>query len=144
MSQVKNKGKIPTRATYPNTHWDVDQILPNLYLGDVNSTNNESNLRAHGITGILRVMGSKDLRFDCFKNIAYHEIDIHDSPTADIKSACIESHKFIESICSKGGKVLVHCRAGASRSATVVISYLMKHKQISFKDALDEVRSKDL
>ena len=39
-------------------------------------------------------------------------------------------------------RVLVHCRAGVSRSATLVIAYLMKRHGMSLDDALAHVRAK--
>lgn len=73
----------------------------------------------------------------------------------DIKGVCddgIDSlrHAFGE-ICDwidkarlEGGKVLVHCRVGVSRSATVTIAYVMKHLNLSLVDAYLIVRSRRL
>lgn len=42
--------------------------------------------------------------------------------------------------CGRG--VLVHCQAGVSRSATIVIAYLMKHTLMTMTDAYKYVRSR--
>jgi hypothetical protein len=39
-------------------------------------------------------------------------------------------------------RALVHCRAGVSRSAAVVVAYVMHHKQWSLQQALDHVRAR--
>ena len=38
--------------------------------------------------------------------------------------------------------MLVHCRAGRSRSATICLAYLMSSLNLSFDDAFDHVRSR--
>ena len=43
-----------------------------------------------------------------------------------------------------GGKVLVHCRVGVSRSATLVVAYVMKHLDRSLADAYLLVRARRL
>ena len=46
---------------------------------------------------------------------------------------------FIDSVIAENGKVLVHCYAGVSRSATTVIQYLMRTYGLSFANAYKHV-----
>ena len=41
-----------------------------------------------------------------------------------------------------GERVLVHCHAGVSRSATIVIAYIMKHTQLNMHDAYTFVKDR--
>mmetsp|Transcript_12181 Transcript_12181/g.13889 ORF Transcript_12181/g.13889 Transcript_12181/m.13889 type:complete len:119 (-) Transcript_12181:70-426(-) len=50
--------------------------------------------------------------------------------------------EFISSSLEEGGKVLVHCFAGKSRSSTFVLAYLMKVKQMNLADAFTLLKSK--
>ncbi|KAF7325449.1 hypothetical protein MKEN_00393200 [Mycena kentingensis (nom. inval.)] len=52
--------------------------------------------------------------------------------------------EWIEKAREEGGQVLVHCRVGVSRSATVVIAYVMKHLALPLVDAYLIVRSRRL
>lgn len=47
-----------------------------------------------------------------------------------------------EEAYQSGQGVLVHCQAGVSRSATIVIAYLMKHTLMTMTDAYKYVRSR--
>ena len=40
------------------------------------------------------------------------------------------------------GKILVHCREGRSRSASLVLAYLMKERHLTLQDATRTVRFK--
>ncbi|KAH7926072.1 hypothetical protein BV22DRAFT_1063654 [Leucogyrophana mollusca] len=73
----------------------------------------------------------------------------------DIKGVCDDGIDTLEPqlspICSwiekarlEGGQVLVHCRVGVSRSATVTIAYVMQHLGLSLVDAYLVVRSRRL
>lgn len=52
--------------------------------------------------------------------------------------------EWIEKARLSGGQVLVHCRVGVSRSATVTIAYVMKHLGLPLVDAYLIVRSRRL
>lgn len=72
----------------------------------------------------------------------YLRIEILDKPDLDLKSHFNEVADMIEEIrlASGNGKTLVHCVAGVSRSASLVIAYLMKHHKKTLKEAYEHVK----
>ena len=65
-----------------------------------------------------------------------------DSPDANLRTRFPDCIGFIKQAIGKGGRVLVHCFAGVSRSAAVVIAYLMQEHGLSVHSAYSLVRSK--
>ena len=63
-------------------------------------------------------------------------------PEEDLLSYFPTSNAFIEDGMAKDGAVLVHCYRGRSRSATVVVAFLMQKHGYSAERALAKVRSK--
>lgn len=64
---------------------------------------------------------------------------LNDDPTENLLDrleACLE---FIDKARERG-TILVHCMAGVSRSASVIVAYLMKIENLSVKDALSSLR----
>lgn len=45
-----------------------------------------------------------------------------------------------DSVRDSSGRVLVHCQAGISRSATICLAYLMKRKRVRLDEAFEFVR----
>lgn len=75
----------------------------------------------------------------------YMVVNIGDSLSENISQHFKKVFDFIDNSFGSGKKginVLVHCRAGASRSASFVIGYIMKHLNFSFKEAYSFVSKK--
>jgi protein-tyrosine phosphatase len=69
-------------------------------------------------------------------------IRVHDVPTTRLAPHFGDCIKFIYNAIASGGKVLVHCWAGVSRSATIVIAYLMRMHEMQLGLAFNLVRTK--
>lgn len=65
-----------------------------------------------------------------------------DLPETCLSEILLNSNKFIEKVKESKGTVLVHCNAGVSRSASVVIGYLIIVRGFSFEDAYNLVKNK--
>ena len=90
------------------------------------------------ITHILNVTSEVE---SCFpKKFVYKQVPLQDMPSFNIMQYLDECLDFIDKARGlKGdeGVVLVHCYYGASRSASIVIAYLIRHERMRYKEALD-------
>ena len=117
---------------------DMDEILPNLYLGNIASAENKQKLKELNIKKVLSIMNFGSPTYTAEDNIIHKVISIGDIPTENIIKYFGECLNFI-----KGEeKVLVHCMAGSSRSASIVIAYLMWSVKKTFRDALNFVNER--
>ncbi|KAF8218997.1 phosphatases II [Tricholoma matsutake] len=66
-------------------------------------------------------------------------IPIYDAPYADVLTHLPQTCQFIENALQQGGRVLVHCFSGISRSPTVIAAYMMKTRKISHTDAISYI-----
>uniref|UniRef100_A0A1L8E2Y8 Dual specificity protein phosphatase n=1 Tax=Nyssomyia neivai TaxID=330878 RepID=A0A1L8E2Y8_9DIPT len=127
---------------------DCDEVYPKIYIGDAASAKNKTYLRLMGITHILNTaegsrFGQVDTGHSYYRdmtNIRYMGFPMIDQPTTDISRYFYIASKFIENAVNGGGKVLVHCLMGMSRSATCVLAYLMIGRQMSAEEAIRTVR----
>ena len=118
---------------------DMVLIMDNIYLGNITAANNINNLKKEGIKKILSVIDySRAPRYKEEDNFNQKIINIADVPVVNIIKYFGECINFIEG----EDKVLVHCIGGASRSASIVIAYIMWKLKISYKEAYIYVNKK--
>ena len=110
----------------------LDCILDNaLYLGNLESAMHRGLLAKYGITHIVNLACTKPV----YPDLEYLCINVGDDPHEPLHRAFDGAFSFIDAALAGNGKVLVHCQAGVSRSATIVIGYLMHHHKMTLDDA---------
>jgi protein-tyrosine phosphatase len=121
--------------------WDAHEIIPNLYLGSMEAESVDyKKLQQRNITHVLT--SGFGLQRHHETNLKYHKIGAVDVSFYNIVNDLPKCIEFIESALESDGAILVHCAAGVSRSASIVIGYLMQKNQWKFSEALNEVRKK--
>ena len=117
--------KISKSLLYP-----MSQINENLYLGNINDAQNVQKLLKLGIKKVLSLMEETQL-LNYPNEIEHKLINIKDFPRENIIQYFGDCLLFIDG----NQKVLVHCYAGSSRSATIVIAYIMWKNQLDYNEA---------
>ncbi|XP_067843790.1 dual specificity protein phosphatase 19 [Heptranchias perlo] len=117
----------------------VGVVKPWLLLASQDVAQDYETLKHYKISYILNVGYGVENAFPC--EFIYKSISILDLPETAIISYFHECFEFIEQAKAQNGVVLVHCNAGVSRSASVVIGYLMCIYGLSFKDAFSVVKN---
>lgn len=119
---------------------ECSRIADHIYLGSDAVAKNREILRQNGITHVLNCVG-----FVCpeyFKiDLVYKTLWLQDSPSEDITSILYDVFDYFEDVREQGGRVLVHCCQGVSRSTSLVIAYLMWREGQSFEDAFQYVKA---
>ncbi|XP_029295806.1 dual specificity protein phosphatase 26-like [Cottoperca gobio] len=121
----------------------ADEVWPRLYIGDQNSAENRADLSKHRVTHILNAAHSKrGVQPHIYEGmeVSYMGIEAHDSCGFDMSVKFQAAADFIHRALSRGGKVLVHCHVGVSRSATLVLAYLMLKHNLSLVEAICAVK----
>ncbi|AYN44978.1 ptp2 [Alphabaculovirus alterspexiguae] len=72
----------------------------------------------------------------------YLYIYIHDNTIANIMQHFDTTYNFISQKIKENKKVYVHCHAGISRSATIIIYFIMRHYNVDLTRAFIAVNNK--
>jgi protein-tyrosine phosphatase len=117
----------------------IINVIDNIYLGNWKSTNADT-LRTNNISHVLHAGFFPDEKLE---NVSYCHINIDDNSQSANKlfDMLPQLHQQIKDK-TKQDNVLVACSAGRSRSATIVISYLMKEYKLPYPEAFNLINKK--
>jgi len=117
----------------------MDKILDNLFLGDAQGATSKDILERVGITHILNISDNVPNKFP--KKYVYKHVKVADSLRTNLKGRFTDIFEFMDVVLANpSNKLLVHCYAGMSRSATAVIAYLMRTQGLTFEVAYNFCR----
>ena len=120
------------------TSENINKINEKIYLGGIDGAREINYLKQEGITHILSLAG-KIFSINYEKGTFITKIiEIMDFTNENIFKYFKECIQFIEN--SK--KIYIHCMAGVSRSASIVIAYLMYKEHKKYFQIYSEVKKK--
>lgn len=124
--------------TYRDIFTQIAPITDHLYLCSLNALTLKR-LRHMGITQVISVM-PESIPVDIISQVDRHiQIPVDDIDYSNLRAHFDEVGDRIAREARRGGKTVVHCMAGVSRSATIVLAYLMKHQGLNLWQAYNKV-----
>ncbi|XP_077286808.1 dual specificity protein phosphatase MPK-4 isoform X2 [Arctopsyche grandis] len=140
-ASTKNKGSsMLSRDDFDSGPVSLDLIEDNLWLGNLKAACDSATLHSRKITHILTVDSVPLPRANSeLKNITTKYVQ--DIPKEDLICHFTETNEFIKE-GQENGAILVHCYFGMSRSAAVVIAYMMAKHKLLFEEAFYIVKAK--
>jgi protein tyrosine phosphatase (PTP) superfamily phosphohydrolase (DUF442 family) len=158
LSWAWNAAKLYARSSYPlsyaygrvrgavqpwiSTSFNVQHIQDGVYIGDLASASNHTEMKKLGITHVISAVPGAAPAFP--KDFKYMHVPVMDIESENIKPYLRNAIMFIDDAIFHKGKVLVHCMCGVSRSATIVAAWLISRQDSSktVEDTLRIIREK--
>jgi len=128
-----------------------DEVFPGIIIGGKAAARNKQYLRLLGVTHVLNTaeqgvgylsQGTVNLDKDYYKpvGIEYKGLKLVDIDQTNIREHVDDVVDFIDSALREGGKVLVNCNLGMSRSAACTIAYLIVRHKMTVNQAISQIR----
>ncbi|NXC06662.1 DUS28 phosphatase, partial [Orthonyx spaldingii] len=115
------------------------KVTASLLLGTARAACDEELLAREGVTFCVNV--TRQQPFPCPQRVRGIRVPVFDDPAEDLYRYFEPCGAAIEEAVRGGGKCLVYCKNGRSRSAAICTAYLMRHRQLPLKDAFEAVKT---
>uniref|UniRef100_A0A7S1QPB8 protein-tyrosine-phosphatase n=1 Tax=Neobodo designis TaxID=312471 RepID=A0A7S1QPB8_NEODS len=136
--------------------FEASEIFPGLFLGSWLDADSVDELRRHNIKRVLNVAEECPVSSSCEQAMAsgmvsVKKVDLRDHSDEDISRHFGDALAFMHEGIVRDEGVLVHCRHGVSRSATMILAYLMQYgvrdssgklQPMTYAEAFDYVKER--
>ena len=116
---------------------DMNFICDNIYLGDKRASSNENYLKQHNISAVVNCAISVVSKYNEIKVL---ELQLYDKSWEKLFPKLEVAYKFIKK--NSKNNILIHCSQGRSRSASLVVFYLMKEKGWNYDTCIKFIKEK--
>lgn len=151
-NESKSNRIYPASGYYKeySTFWSKPtHVVDNIYLGSAFNAARYDQLKDLNIKVIINATTEISNYFEDNNDFIYHRYKLYDNNKNSIKKYLEKSYHDIKNHQQNtSGNILIHCFMGASRSASIVLYYLMKTKKnedgksYSFDDSVKYLKSK--
>lgn len=115
--------------------------MGNVFLGTQSGASDGVLLSGLGINAVVNITAGKDRCPKYFEayGVEYLHLELKDELATDPSHAVPRAVAALRKWCFEGKRVLVHCKAGLSRSVTTILAWLMLDSDFSLEEATDFV-----
>jgi atypical dual specificity phosphatase len=118
----------------------MSQIFPNLWITCGGSAREFDFLRENEITHILNCAEEEPMRYPKYVTAIHIPMTDDEDPLA--YNQIIQGAQILAVWMNADANTIVHCKAGISRSVTVVLAWLIIYKNYTYKDAFKFLQTK--
>jgi len=123
---------MQTNGLDHKTNQPINEIIQNLYLGDIRAVIEPTILFKNNITAVISLLHKNEYSLFNEKNLLniinkdnIYKIYINDYSTENIKKYFLPLCKIIEYYINNNLSIFIHCNKGISRSTTIILAYLL-------------------
>lgn len=111
------------------------KVTKALFISNSRSACSNELIQQEAVTLCINV--SKQQPFPATAAVKKLQVPVYDDPNEDLYSHFDRCADAIHKEATRGGRTVVYCKNGRSRSATICIAYLMKHGHLTLTDAIE-------
>nr|XP_027319861.2 LOW QUALITY PROTEIN: dual specificity phosphatase 28 [Anas platyrhynchos] len=127
-------GTVPSASNAP-----AGKVTASLLISNARTACDEDLLAREGVTFCVNV--TRQQPFPGLQQVRGIRVPVFDDPAEDLYRYFEQCSDAIEEAVRGGGKCLVYCKNGRSRSAAICTAYLMRHRKLPLKDAFETVKA---